>query len=71
MSLVTIGMNHKTASLDLREKLSVDKDESAKILKKLHSMPLIDEVFLLSTCNRTELYFEKNKLKPLKEQPMQ
>ena len=46
MSLVTIGMNHKTASLDLREKLSVDKDESAKILKKLHSMPLIDEVFL-------------------------
>jgi glutamyl-tRNA reductase len=58
MSLVTIGMNHKTASLDLREKLSVDKDESAKILKKLHSMPLIDEVFLLSTCNRTELYFE-------------
>ena len=36
----------------------VDKDESAKILKKLHSMPLIDEVFLLSTCNRTELYFE-------------
>ena len=58
MSLVTIGMNHKTASLDIREKLSVDKDESAKILKKLHSMPLIDEVFLLSTCNRTELYFE-------------
>lgn len=58
MSLVTIGMNHKTASLDLREKLSVDKDESAKIIKKLHSMPLIDEVFLLSTCNRTELYFE-------------
>jgi glutamyl-tRNA reductase len=39
MSLVTIGMNHKTASLDIREKISVDKEESQKILKKLHSMP--------------------------------
>ena len=58
MSLVTIGMNHKTANLDIREKLSVDKNESHNILKKLHSMPLIEEVFLLSTCNRTELYCE-------------
>ncbi len=35
MSLVTIGMSHKTASLDVREKLAVDKNESQKILKKL------------------------------------
>ncbi|MAZ79347.1 MAG: glutamyl-tRNA reductase [Gammaproteobacteria bacterium] len=62
MSLVTIGMNHKTASLDIREKISVDKEESKKILKKLHSMPLINEVFLLSTCNRTELYCEMDDL---------
>ena len=62
MSLVAIGMNHKTASLEIREKLSVAKDESHKILKKLHSMPLIDEVFLLSTCNRTELYCEMEDL---------
>ena len=55
MSLVAIGMNHKTASLDIREKFSLDKDESLKILKKLHSMPIIEEVFLLSTCNRTEI----------------
>ena len=48
MSLVAIGMNHKTASLDIREKFSLDKDESHKILKKLHSMPIIEEVFLLS-----------------------
>ena len=54
MSLVTIGMSHKTASLDVREKLAVDKNESQKILKKLHSMPLVDEAFILSTCNRTE-----------------
>ena len=58
MGLVTIGMNHKTAALDIREKLSVDKDESHQILKKLYSMPVIDEVFILSTCNRTELYCE-------------
>jgi glutamyl-tRNA reductase len=58
MGLLTIGMSHKTASLDIREKLSVDKEESKRILKKLHGMPLIDEVFILSTCNRTELYCE-------------
>ena len=51
MSLVTIGMNHKTASLDIREKVSVDKDESQKILKKLQGMPLVNEAFILSTCN--------------------
>ena len=33
MSLVAIGINHKTASLDIREKLSVDKAESQRILK--------------------------------------
>ena len=58
MSLVAIGMNHKTASLDIREKISVDKIESTRILKKLHSMPIIDEVFLLSICYRTEIYRE-------------
>ena len=63
MSLVTIGMSHKTASLDVREKLAIDKNESQKILKKLHSMPLVDEAFILSTCNRTELYIEIEDLK--------
>ena len=58
MGLLTIGMSHKTASLDIREKLSVDKEESKRILKKLNGMPLIEEVFILSTCNRTELYCE-------------
>ena len=38
MGLLTIGMSHKTASLDIREKLSVDKEESKRILKKLHGM---------------------------------
>ena len=63
MSLVTIGMSHKTASLDVREKLAIDKNESQKILKKLHGMPLVDEAFILSTCNRTELYIEIEDLK--------
>ena len=66
MSLVAIGMNHKTASLDIREKFSLDKDESHKILKKLHGMPIIEEVFLLSTCNRTEIYCEIGDLRYVK-----
>ena len=62
MSLVAIGMNHKTASLDIREKISVNNEESSRILKKLYSMPIIDEVFLISTCNRTEIYCEMDDL---------
>jgi glutamyl-tRNA reductase len=50
-----IGLNHRSAAMDLRERLAIGKDELATVLQRLQSET--DEVVALSTCNRTELYW--------------
>ncbi|MDO9534071.1 MAG: glutamyl-tRNA reductase [Bacillota bacterium] len=56
MSLVLLGINHKHAGIELREKLSLQKLEVEQILNDLIRQESIEECFLFSTCNRTELY---------------
>ncbi len=56
MNLLLWGMNYLTADLALREKLSWSENELAQVLLDLKSAPGIDEVLVLNTCNRTELY---------------
>lgn len=52
MHLTVIGLNHKTAPIDVRERFSLSKNE---IRQRLGSLDC-GEAVLLSTCNRTELY---------------
>lgn len=52
-----IGVNHVTASLEIREKLAFTEEESRCFLEKLKNFLPDTEAVLLSTCNRTELYF--------------
>lgn len=54
LSLAVVGLNHKTAPLGVRERASVRPDEEEAILA--HLARHADEVMLLSTCNRTEVY---------------
>lgn len=56
MSVVVIGLNHRTASLDLLERLTVDRKRLPKALHDLTSRTNLSEAVLLSTCNRTEVY---------------
>jgi len=56
MLLSVIGVNHRTASVEVRERLAVSEDVLPKALRELSEHPGIDEVALLSTCNRTEIY---------------
>lgn len=56
MALVLVGVNHKQAGIELREKISLQKEESELVLKELLHEEGIEECFLFSTCNRTELY---------------
>ena len=56
MHLVVIGLNHKTAPVALREKLSVSEGQLPDALKDLASREGISECLILSTCNRTEVY---------------
>jgi glutamyl-tRNA reductase len=54
-NIVVIGINHRTAPLNVREKLWFSSDEIREILPVLKSK-WFSECFLVSTCNRTELY---------------
>ncbi|MEM9071074.1 MAG: glutamyl-tRNA reductase [Myxococcota bacterium] len=53
--LLVVGLSHHTASLELREKLAVDDQELAALLKEATS-EVVGEAVVISTCNRVELY---------------
>jgi len=55
MQLLLIGINHRTALVDVREKLWFSDDELRAALPELRSR-FFSECFIISTCNRTELY---------------
>ncbi|MEW6455152.1 MAG: glutamyl-tRNA reductase [Acidobacteriota bacterium] len=64
MDLITIGVNHKTAPLDIREKLVFSSSEIFESLKEIKKEKnLIKESSILSTCNRTELYLVTTSLR--------
>ena len=56
MQLVVLGLNHKTASVDVRECFTFPEDQIKKALNHLHEYEEISEVVIVSTCNRTEMY---------------
>lgn len=53
--IVLIGLNHKTASVDVRECIAFTTEETERALKALGAHPAIGESVLFSTCNRIEL----------------
>ncbi|MBV8950480.1 MAG: glutamyl-tRNA reductase [Actinobacteria bacterium] len=56
MSLVVVGLNHRTAAVDLLERMTVPAPGLPKALDTLSAREHLAEVVLLSTCNRTEVY---------------
>ena len=56
MSLVVVGLNHRTVPVDLLERMAVAPDGLPKALAALSRREHLAEVVLLSTCNRTEIY---------------
>lgn len=56
MYLKVIGVNHKTAPIEVREKFSISRDRIRKWLIMLEIYDYISEVVIISTCNRTEIY---------------
>ncbi|CAH0346331.1 glutamyl-tRNA reductase [Bacillus sp. CECT 9360] len=56
MHIVSIGLNYKTAPVEIREKLSFDEAELAEAMKALKNKKSILENVIVSTCNRTEIY---------------
>lgn len=56
MKILAVGLNHKTAAIDIRERLAFDSDKTLDALRELKNKFSEAEFVLLSTCNRVELY---------------
>jgi glutamyl-tRNA reductase len=56
MNIAVVGLSHKTAPVEIREKLSIPEPQTESAIAQLSSYPHIDEVAILSTCNRLEIY---------------
>jgi glutamyl-tRNA reductase len=56
MPLVVVGVNHRTAPVEVRERVVFDPARVPEALRELTSLPDVRESIIVSTCNRTELY---------------
>jgi glutamyl-tRNA reductase len=56
LSVVVVGLNHRTVPLDLLERMTVPESRLPKALADLTSREHITEAVVLSTCNRIEVY---------------
>ena len=56
MNIVVVGLSHKTASVEIREKVAFGPNLMEKPLQELVVLPDINEAVIVSTCNRVEIY---------------
>ena len=56
MSLLSLGINHQTAPVDIREKVAFAPDQLGEALVGLQELAAVNETVIVSTCNRTEIY---------------
>ena len=56
MTLLALGLNHTTAPVAIRERVTFGPDIVVAALRSLCDLPGVNEAVILSTCNRTELY---------------
>ncbi len=62
MPLLTIGINHKTAPIEVRERVAFTPEGLGPALRDLARLPAVQEAAIVSTCNRTELYLYLDQL---------
>ncbi|ALM53001.1 glutamyl-tRNA reductase [Halomonas huangheensis] len=56
MTLLALGINHRTAAIEVRERVAFGPSQLTTALTELRALPRVREAAVLSTCNRTELY---------------
>ena len=55
VSLLVIGLNHSTAPVEVRERISFPGDQDGKVTGLIADVPGVEEAMILSTCNRAEI----------------
>ena len=61
---LVVGVNHRTAPVDVRESLSFPEEALTSVLDELRAVPHVKECMLLSTCNRVEVLATSNGTSP-------
>ena len=56
MSLLVLGLDHRTAPVELRERLAIEREQLPDALARLAAGHAVPQSVILSTCNRTEIY---------------
>ncbi|MGK7922999.1 MAG: glutamyl-tRNA reductase [Trichodesmium sp.] len=64
MNIAVIGLSHKTAPVEVREKLSIPEPQIENAITQLCGGTYTQEVGILSTCNRLEIYVVTNEMQP-------
>lgn len=57
--MLVVGLNHKTAPIEIREKFYLNHLQAELLLSELKNNPVVSEAFVLSTCNRIEVYLKR------------
>lgn len=68
MTILVLGINHKTASVELREKVAFSEEKRQTALSQIKEQGLADSTVILSTCNRTEVYLHNKSISPEEHQ---
>lgn len=64
MTLLVLGINHKTASVSVREKVAFSDEKRRLALQQIQQQNLAEGAVILSTCNRTEVYLHHRQISP-------
>ncbi|MBF0750633.1 MULTISPECIES: glutamyl-tRNA reductase [unclassified Pasteurella] len=64
MTLLVLGINHKTASVSVREKVAFSDEKRRIALQQIKQQNLAQGAVILSTCNRTEVYLHHRQISP-------
>ncbi len=56
MEIVLVGLNHRTASVEVRERVSFNAEQTRRAAEELRARGILEETLVLSTCNRSEIY---------------
>src|SRR5208337_1701794 len=56
MEIVLVGLNFRTAPVEVREKVSFSTEQAQRAAEELRAQGILEETLVLSTCNRSEVY---------------
>lgn len=56
MEIILVGLNHRTAPVEVRERVSFTVEQARRAAEELRARGILEETLVLSTCNRSEVY---------------